>query len=1164
MKIVYTGALRHSLIALCLMISIGLGSCSKEEREPKNILVFSKTEGFRHQSIEAGQAALLKMGEEYGFKVDTTEDASRFDEDILKRYDAVVFLNTTGDVLDAYQQNSFERYIQAGGGYVGIHSATDTEYDWPWYGKLAGAYFVSHPNDPNVKKGTFVVVDNSHPTVSFLPERWEREDEFYNFKDINPDVKTVLTIDETTYTGGTNGDFHPMSWYHEYDGGKAFYTAMGHTDESFSDSLVLQHIREGINFVTGGEDTTPLDYSKVRTFKMPEENRFTKVVLGGNLDEPMELTVLDDGRVIFIERRGTVKLYSPTNGETKVIAKIPVNTKYLIKEGKAKEAEDGLLGIAHDPDFGKNGWIYLYYSAAGDEAKNVLARFEMEGDSLMMDSKIVMLEVPVQRAECCHTGGSIAFDAQGNLFLSTGDNTNPFGSNGFSPTDERQGRSAWDAQKSSANTNDLRGKILRIHPEADGSYTVPEGNLFPKETGNARPEIYTMGHRNPYRISIDQKNGYLYWGDVGPDANDPVENRGPQGFDEIGQAKAPGNFGWPYFIANNKPYNRYDFAAQKPLDAFNVSKPVNSSPNNTGLKELPAAKDAFIWYPYAASEEFPLVGSGGRTSMAGPVYYKDFFKDAERAFPEYYDGKLLIYEWMRGWIMAVTLDENGDLESMEPFLPGLELSNPMDMEFGSDGDLYMLEYGTGWFQANDKARLVRIEYNGGNRKPLVAVAADKKAGALPLTVQLSADGTMDYDNDDLKYEWKIATDGGSVQTFSEPNPSVTLAKAGVYEATLTVEDENGEKASKALEILAGNEPPVLNFVILNGNSSFFFPNQTIEYEVKVNDKEDGSLEDGSISPDQVAVSVDYLSEGYDQVAIAMGHKGADASAQLAKGQKLIDASDCKACHAVEKKSIGPSYKDVALRYKDDDKAPDALAKKVISGGSGVWGEVAMSAHPQLAEGDAREMIMYILSLSEDEGSTPSLPVKGTYTTSVPAGDKGVGTYVLRAAYKDNGANGIGGISSDKTYILRNSNVQASKADILSEIQPFVVPDGPEIAIVSGSGSYLALENIDLKNIASVTAVVSAPKESLNSSGGIIEVRVGSSNGKLVGTSSEILPTNTPAKSTPPQLININIDQTEGVQDLYFVFKNDNSPAGQSLFVITNIIFNNSQGGTARN
>ena len=1162
MKAFLNGAVKHLLIILLFSMCAGISACTKKE-EPRNILVFSKTAGFRHQSIEAGQQALLKLGAVHQYNIDTTEDASVFDEENLKNYHAVVFLNTTGDVLDPYQQNSFERFIQAGGGYVGIHSATDTEHDWPWYGKLSGAYFQNHPNNPNVKAGTMVVEDKAHPTTSFLPERWEVEDEFYNFRDFNEEVNTVLSIDESTYTGGTHGDFHPMSWYHEYDGGRAFYTALGHTDESYSDSLFLKHIHEGLKWVIGGDNPKPLDYSKVRTPKMPEENRFTKVVLAEGLDEPMELTVLPDNRVIYVERKGAVRLYKPETGEITTIATIPVSTKYLPKDGREREAEDGLLGITHDPGFKENGWIYFYYSPAENEPKNVLSRFEMKGDELIMDSEIIMLEVPVQREECCHTGGSLTFDSEGNLYLSTGDNTNPFASNGFSPIDERPGRSPWDAQRSSANTNDLRGKILRITPQADGSYTIPEGNLFEKETEKTKPEIYTMGHRNPYRISVDQKTGYLYWGDIGPDANDPVEGRGPEGFDEVGQAKGPGNFGWPQFIADNKAYHRYDFGAKESGEEFNEEKPINSSPNNTGLNELPPAKDAFIWYPYAASRDFPLTGSGGRSAMAGPVYYKDQFEGAERAFPEYYDGKLFIYEWMRGWIMAVTLDDNGDLVSMEPFMGNSLYSNPMDMEFAPNGDLYMLEYGTGWFQTNENARLVRIEYNGGNRKPLVAVNADKTAGALPFTVQLSSEGTIDHDNDELSYEWHVAAEGGTAQKFTEPNPSVTLAKAGVYTATLTVKDESGAEASQSIEILAGNEPPVLDFNISNSNSTFFFPGETIEYEVTVNDKEDGSLSDGGISADQVAVSIDYLPEGYDQVEIAMGHRSADASAQLAKGLKLIEGSDCKACHAIEKKSIGPSYTEVALKYKDDDDALDYLAGKVISGGSGVWGEVAMSAHPQLPEEEAKEMVRYILSLANQD-KTPSLPTKGTFTTTLPEGDKGVGTYVLRASYRDNGANGINGLSSEMTHLLRSSTVQASKAEFQNDIRKFEVPNGSEIAIASASGSYLGFRQIDLTNVGEITFLVSAPKEHINSSGGIIEVRLGSPEGKVIGTSAQIEPTTTPAMSTPPQRLNVAIEQQEGnSEDLYFLFVSEDAAAGQSLFIINNIIFQSQSGATAK-
>src|SRR5690606_21089872 len=230
-----------------------------------------------------------------------------------------------------------------------------------------------------------------------------------------------------------------------------------------------------------------------------------------------ELAVLPDSRVLYVERKGNVKLFDSKAGKSKVIAKIPVSTKYKFKDGNQAEAEDGLLGLALDPNFKQNNWIYMYYSPAGDDPKNVLARYEFKNDQLIEGSMKVILEVPVQREQCCHTGGSIAFDSEGNLYVSTGDNTSPRNT-AYAPIDERPGRNPWDAQKGSANTNDLRGKILRIRPQADGTYTVPDGNLFPKGMEKTRPEIYVMGTRNPYRISVDSKTGYLYWGDVGPDA----------------------------------------------------------------------------------------------------------------------------------------------------------------------------------------------------------------------------------------------------------------------------------------------------------------------------------------------------------------------------------------------------------------------------------------------------------------------------------------------------------------------------------------------------------------------------------------------------------------------------------------------------------------------
>jgi uncharacterized protein len=228
-------------------IAIICFSWAAPKKKP-SILVFSKTAGFRHASIAEGKIALLQLGRDNNFSVDTTEDASMFTDKTLKKYSAVIFLSTTGDVLNDEQQKAFENYIRSGKGFFGIHAATDTEYGWPWFGKLVGAYFISHPK---TQKAKLVIIDKINKAVSHLPEVWERTDEWYNFKNINPDIKVIMTIDENSYEGGKNSPSHPMAWYHEYDGGKSFYTALGHTPESYSDPLFLQHLLGGIKYAAG-------------------------------------------------------------------------------------------------------------------------------------------------------------------------------------------------------------------------------------------------------------------------------------------------------------------------------------------------------------------------------------------------------------------------------------------------------------------------------------------------------------------------------------------------------------------------------------------------------------------------------------------------------------------------------------------------------------------------------------------------------------------------------------------------------------------------------------------------------------------------------------------------------------------------------------------------
>lgn len=245
----------------------------------------------------------------------------------------------------------------------------------------------------------------------------------------------------------------------------------------------------------------------------------------------MEISIAADGRVFLAERQGIIKVWKPDTKTTTVIGKVDVFAGL----------EEGMLGITLDPNFLKNGWIYLNHSlpetTTDSDGKKTgiirISRYTVEGDTLDLASEKKVLDTVVQRDECCHVGGSLNFDSKGNLYVSVGDNTNPFASDGFAPIDEIAGRSPWDAQKSSANPNDLRGKINRIHPEPDGSYTIPEGNLFPPGTPGTRPEIYVMGNRNPFRISVDQRTGYLYWGEVGPDAGWPKDGRGPAGYDEV-------------------------------------------------------------------------------------------------------------------------------------------------------------------------------------------------------------------------------------------------------------------------------------------------------------------------------------------------------------------------------------------------------------------------------------------------------------------------------------------------------------------------------------------------------------------------------------------------------------------------------------------------------
>jgi len=860
--------------------------------------------------------------------------------------------------------------------------------------------------------------------------------------------------------------------------------------------------------------------------KKPEDNRFTKVVLAQGVEEPMQFQIMKDGRVIYAERKGKIKVYRPATNKITVIGDFAVSTKYVSKAGEVSEGEDGMQGIILDPDYDTNHWIYLYYAPAGSIEKNTLERYEWKGKEILLNTKKTVLDVPTQREECCHVGGGMVFDKDKNLYLSTGDNTFSRASDGFSPLDERPGKSPEDSQKSSSNTNDLRGKILRIHPEANGTYTIPAGNMFAPGTPKTKPEIYTMGNRNPWRLTIDSKTGWLYWGEVGPDGSvDNMEKRGPQSYDEFNQAKKPGFYGWPYFVADNKPYRKYNFATKQSGELFDAAHPVNNSPNSSGMVNLPPATPAFIWYSKAVSVQFPLMESGGNSAVGGPIYHRSDFANPKRPFPDYYEGKWIITDWVRGWVNVVDIDENGNYKSMERFLPELKLRGPIDMKFGPEGDLYVLEYGNGYFKNNPEAELIRIEFNGGNRKPQVQASADKLAGALPLKVDLSAAGSQDFDADDaITYEWKITKGGKPFKTIKDANPSITFTTPGVYKATLTVADLKGLKNSKSLTIKAGNEPPMVKVAVTSGNGSFFFPGKTIGYKVSVADKEDGSLANKRILPAQVSVSANYLSEGFNMTAIAQKQMSTDASAKFAAGMALIAKSDCKACHSVKDKVLGPSFIAVAKKYKNDAGAVAMLSKKIKAGGSGAWGDAQMPAHPALTNNELTSIVKYIMSLgTPPPKAQKSMPVTGTYVTAVPKGDNTDGSFIFRAAYTDKGTKSAAALTGEDMLILRGSLVPVAAA---AEAKDMAFNRDSTVAVVKAPGGYLKFNKIDLTGIKNIE-IIQIPRGKSTDPTATVELHAGSPQGRLLGTFTGN------AISSPN--FKFTIPESTGINDLYFIF-----------------------------
>ena len=822
-------------------------------------------------------------------------------------------------------------------------------------------------------------------------------------------------------------------------------------------NLLLPVVSVGMApFLTGNETFDP--------------NRFETEVLVTASNDAMQFDLLPNGDIVFAEFWGPLKRWHAESGSISDLGQIPTYAK----------GEVGLLGMAVDKDFLYNGYIYAQFCPAEAPDTMRVSRFTANDSRRLEDTEVELLSWPYDTEHIFHMGGGLWMDGRGDLYICTGDNCHH--SPGL-PVDTREDWKNWDAFRSAGNSKDHRGKILRIHPESDGTYSIPDNNLFQNRT-EGLPEIYVMGVRNPFRISVDDQTGTLFLGDVGPNIS-PKINVQPEGYDELNATSEACNFGWPSFVGPNEPLPHFNFETNEAIRYFDPQSPRNPSPRNTGIKNLPPAKPALIRYDNLKSKRFPSLGMGGRSIMAGPTYRYDENNPSTVKFPRQFDGRLFIFEWMRNWIQTVDLETEGP--EITPFLPNITWRRPMDMKFGQDGALYMIEYGDQWWK-NQDSRILRVVYRRGNRSPIARMEASETAGRHPLLLHFDANEASDPDGDELSLIWSV--DGKAESqgaTFSH-----TFEEPGTYEVSLTAEDPglNSHRVTQTIHV--GNARPRLNFT-QPAHGSFFDWNSEINYRVNLEDSDEGEID-----PALVSVQGQYF--GRRSV-------GSEEDSFVHPGLALMRQSTCFACHLSDAPSAGPPYQAVAEKYHLDQSSHAKLAKKILSGGTGVWGELPMPPHSQHNIDQTRQMVSWIMSLIRKTENAPKLGPNGKLRTPDIAYDiwttpteqnEGIrtdgGVYVLTAEYTDSGSQFGPPLKGESRIIL---HARKKKAALFDENHGMDYVDQAygEIGIVGHfqDRDYIIWRELNLDGINQVKVRAG----SMGSQPGWIEIREGTPEGKLL-------------------------------------------------------------------
>ncbi|AJE43219.1 DUF1080 domain-containing protein [Streptomyces nodosus] len=725
------------------------------------------------------------------------------------------------------------------------------------------------PQDSKVQQAVVDVTDRQHPANKGLPLNWTRSDQWINW-DPNPigKVHTIAQVEEWKYKpgAGANGAFHPVSWCRDYDGGRSFYTGMGRTEESYTtDTKFRSHLLGAIRWTTGmvRGDCQATIASNYKTERLTDQNK------AGQLDqigEPHGLAMAPDGKAFYIGKAacpsgpivdwndpkvglgcGTIHQWDPGTKKAKLLTTLEV----MGNRGSGDELvknEEGLIGIALDPKFEKNGWIYVYWMPheSIDRDKRIGQRtisrltYDFASESIDQGTRKDLLHWDTQIHSCCHAGGGMSFDKDGNLYIGSGDSNSSGGSDGYSGnnwTQDYKGLSFQDARRTAGNTNDLNGKIIRIHPEPDGTYTIPKGNLFAPGTDKTRPEIYVMGVRNIARLSVDPVHNWLTAGWVGPDAGSSSPELGPAKYETATVITSAGNQGWPYCMGNRQPYRDRSSTDAKVLTGwYDCDHLKNESPRNTGLVDIPPARDNMIWYSpqgggpvfperpdgsgvpsYVDSEAtytLPYLKGGGQAVMSGPTYHRSQVDTGSGvAWPAYWEDKWFIGdESNANNRVAVTLDPDHikdqgapafgeDLRRIiAPGSGGTQMQSWMDAKFGPDGALYMLDYAGGFFSLDNNQKLVRITYQGGPATPNPQDAGARvTTRSKPRTVAFSSAKAGG-----VAWEWNF---GDGSRPSHEADPTHTYAKYGTYHAKLTVTYADGKRATATIDAKAGCPAP---------------------------------------------------------------------------------------------------------------------------------------------------------------------------------------------------------------------------------------------------------------------------------------------------------------------------------------------------------------------